>query len=985
MLVDLFCGASAPVSSAAAALGLCRLEPLDLLHGSGFDLLNDSSFDELCTLAASGLVGAACAAPPCSSFSRARLRPGGPRPVRTPQYPTGIPSPSATQQAEIDLSSTLHSRTRTFLACVASRGGIILLENPSSSLLWKDPAVQSWLRIHAPFSSQAAACHYGLSLFKSWTFWSNFPAVESLACMCQHPAGFHPSFAGKRLPDGSFATRRTACYPSQLAQAIIRCVQPWLTLRPAVVPLTSWRHPLPSRFVWPQLRRRIEDGAGTCSSASWQVPRERDFFKDLRHAWLRRILQPGFIPSVLSRLNSDAKAPPLSPAELLPFFDDLRSWLQISDQALWSKLLEIDDGQPFRLNLWHALSLIGSDPDSAFFDLLHTGVPLGIGTPIPVCSVLPPPVSPTSPVTPLQHCDSAWQSAIDNADIVDKLLEEELSEGWIRLVSGGDAELRRKYAHSAVGKLGVVLSDDRPPRLVVDSSISGVTDHTVLPNRAPNPTLQDVRRCLPLDAAQEELCALVLDVSKAHRRVRIRPADCGLLCFRHRDRLYQSVTLNFGARASGYYWNRVAGLLVRFLHRLLFSAHSAFIYVDDILALLDRCSAPVWACLLVVAILVLNVPMSWHKASLSSRVTWIGWQFDFRRFTVRLDPTKLKRLQFLLQQLCTAHHCSLALLEKITGKLLWLSSLFRAFRPSLAPLYLDQHLPLPAMSAVSPDVWHQLRSSLTAELIISKPLPLAALPVGTKLLRVAHTPVKTLADVPISVPSRRVWVQTANPARPERALSESSREVLSMWLDLCNSGDGFCSALLPPSLECEAYADACACASTAGLGGFVRLPDGRQCCFQHSFSAAELANLFPWFPADASPQHFIASWELAAQVALLWCMQQMLGPSHLPVHCVFRTDNSASESACWKALSMARGMCVLLRTFFLLQRRFHISVHLDCVPGFLNVVADRLSRGSDPSSLGFSGNQVLDVPWSSFPAAASLHHFPEASAMPSFL
>ena len=192
-------------------------------------------------------------------FSRARLRPGGPRPVRTLEYPTGIPTPS--QQAELELSSTLHSRTRTFLACVASRGGFILLENPSSSLLW--------ICTHAPFSSQAAACHQGLSLFKSWTFWSNFPAVESLACMCQHPRGFHPSFAGKRLPDGSFATRHTACYPSQLAQAIVHCVQPWLTLRPAAIPLAAWRHLLPTRFVWPQLRRRIEDGAGTCSSAFW--------------------------------------------------------------------------------------------------------------------------------------------------------------------------------------------------------------------------------------------------------------------------------------------------------------------------------------------------------------------------------------------------------------------------------------------------------------------------------------------------------------------------------------------------------------------------------------------------------------------------------------------------------------------------------------------------------------------------------------------
>ena len=310
MFVDLFCGASAPPTSAVAALGLCRLEPLDLLHGSGFNLLDDRPFDELCTLASSGLVGAACAAPPCSSFSRARLRPGGPHPVRTLAYPTGIPAPSDRQRAELELSSALHARTRTFLALVASRGGFILLENPSSSLLWKDPAVQSRLRTHAPFSSHAAACHYGLSLFKSWTFWSNFPAVEALACLCHHPRGFHPSFAGKRLPDGSFATRHTACYPAKLAQAIARCVQPWLTPRSDAISLSAWRHLLPKRFVWPQVRHRIEDGAGTCSSAFWHIPRERDSFKDLRQAWLRRILQPGFIHSVLSRLNSDAKAPP---------------------------------------------------------------------------------------------------------------------------------------------------------------------------------------------------------------------------------------------------------------------------------------------------------------------------------------------------------------------------------------------------------------------------------------------------------------------------------------------------------------------------------------------------------------------------------------------------------------------------------------------------------------------------------------------------
>ena len=175
--------------------------------------------------------------------------------------------------------------------------------------------------------------------------------------------------------------------------------------------------------------------------------------------------------------------------------------------------------------------------------------------------------------------------------IVDDLLAKELDEGWIRPVPGGDAELASRYRHTAVGKLGVVVSPDRPPRLVVDSSVSGVTSNTRLPNKAPNPSLADVRKCLPLCPANESLAALVLDVSKAHRRVCIRPADQGLLCFRHRGILYQSLTLNFGARASGFYWNRVAGLLLRLTHRLWYVRHSAQIYVDDLLAVLLRSSA----------------------------------------------------------------------------------------------------------------------------------------------------------------------------------------------------------------------------------------------------------------------------------------------------------------------------------------------------------------------------------------------------------
>ena len=72
----------------------------------------------------------------------------------------------------------------------------------------------------------------------------------------------------------------------------------------------------------------------------------------------------------------------------------------------------------------------------------------------------------------------------------------------------------------------------------------------------------------------------------------------------------------------------MAGLLVRITHKLWFISHSGFIYVDDLLALLESVSAPLWSGILVVLLLILRVPMSWHKAQLSPRVVWIGWQFD---------------------------------------------------------------------------------------------------------------------------------------------------------------------------------------------------------------------------------------------------------------------------------------------------------------------------------------------------------------------
>ena len=73
-----------PVSMALVPFACDRVQPVDLIHGH--DLLDDGIFESVLLLAASGLIGAALAAPYCSKHSRATLRPPGPAPVRTPEW-----------------------------------------------------------------------------------------------------------------------------------------------------------------------------------------------------------------------------------------------------------------------------------------------------------------------------------------------------------------------------------------------------------------------------------------------------------------------------------------------------------------------------------------------------------------------------------------------------------------------------------------------------------------------------------------------------------------------------------------------------------------------------------------------------------------------------------------------------------------------------------------------------------------------------------
>ena len=76
---------------------------------------------------------------------------------------------------------------------------------------------------------------------------------------------------------------------------------------------------------------------------------------------------------------------------------------------------------------------------------------------------------------------------------------------------------------------------------------------------------------------------------------------------------------------------------------------------------------------------------------------------------------------------------------------------------------------------------------------------------------------------------------------------------------------------------------------------------------------------------------------------------------------------------------MAQGLCHILRSFLVCQQAHRISVYIDHVPGITNDMADSLSRGSDPLSLGLEASQEFPVLWDSFPASPEISLFPSAA------
>lgn len=139
------CSGSAILSFTAETMGFFSL-PVDYERNKftthmpiiKMDLTEESTVEICIQLIRSGSIQVITAAVPCGTASRAREIPipGGPKPLRSSEFPYGLPSLAGVDLVRVQLANLIYSNVHRILVEGHLSGCLCLEENPDKSLFW---------------------------------------------------------------------------------------------------------------------------------------------------------------------------------------------------------------------------------------------------------------------------------------------------------------------------------------------------------------------------------------------------------------------------------------------------------------------------------------------------------------------------------------------------------------------------------------------------------------------------------------------------------------------------------------------------------------------------------------------------------------------------------------------------------------------------------------------------------------------------------
>ena len=488
------------------------------------------------------------------------------------------------------------------------------------------------------------------------------------------------------------------------------------------------------------------DGAGLPSPGRWKVANRRLPGTGVaKH--LRDILREGLRVAEPSLPGGDLRATLFELAagkvESDPFPEDLMDDLRLSLRVQLTRS-GFGDGLPrkgdvdqvMEVRLMQALLEAFEDPDAHFGHFWARGVWLGsVERKLPRTPALYERKTKWPRDDPELALHGEWQtnysSLHEHERQVLKQVEEEEKAGMLVRMSLGEA-LDRYGNDLLIAATGAIAKKGPggDVRIIFDASNGCHLNQGIkIRDQVRFPTAPDVKATVA--AMAEEGGAhfgLLIDVSKAHRRIPVLESEWGRQAFQVRGRaaaaaqalllarpadgrghadqprklkrsdfsareLAEDVFLNrvgtFGVTSAGYWWGRAAGGVVRLLHYCLglFDALWILLYSDDG-KLTGRTDYPERGLLLALMILsILRLPISWHKVKGGCEFEWIGYWVDIGRFRLGISASRAAWASRWLRDKATEGRVALGELQEGLGRLQFIAGPVEHIRPFLGPLY----------------------------------------------------------------------------------------------------------------------------------------------------------------------------------------------------------------------------------------------------------------------------------------------------------
>ena len=224
--------------------------------------------------------------------------------------------------------------------------------------------------------------------------------------------------------DGQYVSSLTAEFPPEMALA--QCMLPFVAQTGhRKVPLSEFANLLTEPYI--HRRPAVCDGAGLNSTADYSNPKP-SALKPLSAALMQHLQGKVLVSDIAHSLSQGNPEHPIA--------DHRHELANIIHQHMRPncnnpECMAISEGQPFRLRLIQALTGACKDPDTALVPMLEK---LRAHRTRPSMAAKQANLPCDAPVEiELLYCSGNWTQAENNEEIMDRLLEQEIEQGWVKV------------------------------------------------------------------------------------------------------------------------------------------------------------------------------------------------------------------------------------------------------------------------------------------------------------------------------------------------------------------------------------------------------------------------------------------------------------------------------------------------------------------------------------------------------------------------